>query len=285
MADIETDPQIAEGTPAEEAPVDVDMDAGEGEGEGGAGQEETGLPEIEPEEEKRVTFLDYLKSPIIAIEVGTGEDQTILHAHQDMLIKSPYFAEKCAEFSEGEKNRRIYLPHDDLTATGSVLEYLYNNEYFPRRVSPGHKSSEVEADPSIPFPDNEGESLLRHARVYTLADKFRLPALKSLAHSKISKTQSNAKGEIAYARFVYKETSAEDKTIRKPVAAFWAQRSHVLRHQAEEEFRTMCLEFPQFGFDVLTIVLDNKEKTGAPRGEPSVSVPASGRKRARVSQG
>ncbi|KAF2805473.1 uncharacterized protein BDZ99DRAFT_466463 [Mytilinidion resinicola] len=277
MADIETDPQISEGTPN----VDVDM----GEGEGGAGQEETGLPEIEPEKEKRVTFLDFLKSPIVAIDIGTGEDQTTLHAHQDMLIKSPYFAEICANFSEGETDRRISLPHDNLTATGSVLEYLYNDEYFPRRLSPGHKSSEVETDPSIPLPDNNGESLLRHARVYTLADKFRLPALKSLAHSKISKTQSNAKGEIAYARFVYKETSAEDKTIRKPVAAFWATRSHVLRHQAEDEFRAMCLEFPQFGFDVLSLVLDKQEKTGAPRGEASVNVPVSGRKRARVSQG
>jgi hypothetical protein len=183
------------------------------------------------------------------------------------------------------QNRRISLPHDDLTAVGSVLEYLYNGEYFPKRLHPGSKSSDLEIDPSVPMPDNSGESLLRHARVYTLASKFRLPVLKSLAHSKISKTQSNAKGEIAYARFVYKETAAEDEKIRKPVAAFWAQRSHVLRHSAEDEFRAMCLEFPQFGFDVLTMVLDQREKKGEPRGEPSVAVSASGRKRARHSQG
>jgi hypothetical protein len=169
-------------------------------------------------------------------------------------------------------------------AVGSILEYLYNGEYFPKRLSTS-KDSSLEHDPSVPVPDNEGIALLRHARVYTLADKFQLPALKSLAHAKIHRTSSNAKGEIAYARFVYKETSREDTTIRKPVAAFWATRSHVLRHEAENEFRSMCLEFPQFGFDVLSLVLDAKEKQKEPSGHASGSpVVHTGRKRARLSQ-
>ena len=41
-------------------------------------------------------------------------------------------------------------------------------------------------------------------------------------------------------------------SIRAPVANFWATRSHTLRSEAEEEFRSMCLEFPQFGYDVLS---------------------------------
>lgn len=117
----------------------------------------------------------------------------------------------------------------------------------------------MEHDPTVPH-DNDGVALLRHARVYTLAQRFGLPALAALAHKKIHLTSSTAKGEIAYARFVYKETSADDENIRKPVAAFWASRSYVLRHEAEQEFRRMCLEFPQFGFDVLSLVLDAQEK-------------------------
>ena len=115
-----------------------------------------------------------------------------------------------------------------------------------------------------------------------------MPALRSLAHSKIHRTRSTAKGEIAYARYVYKETSKDDVTIRKPVAAFWATRSHVLRHEAELEFRAMCLEFPQFGFDVLSLVLDQREKQRVPavQVEAATSSPHAGpgRKRARVSQ-
>jgi len=116
--------------------------------------------------------------------------------------------------------------------------------------------------------------------------------LKQLAHSKIHRTTSTALGEIQYARYVYKTTLPTDTTIRKPIATFWATRSHVLRHEAEEEFRAMCLEYPQFGFDVLSLVLDHKEQSDGSAGGVSqiatVGVPVAdtpsttrGRKRAR----
>jgi hypothetical protein len=88
--------------------------------------------------------------------------------------------------------------------------------------------------------------------VYTLAELLGLPALKSLASSKIHCVNSTAKGEIAYARYVYAHTSPDDAAIRAPVVNFWATRSHTLRAEAEDEFRQMCLEFPQFGYDVLS---------------------------------
>jgi hypothetical protein len=173
---------------------------------------------------------------------------------------------------------------------GSVIEYLYTGEYFPKKTSAA-RDAPLEKDPRQPSTDNDGLGLLVHARIYTLADRLQLPELKSLAHSKIHRTASTAKGELAYARYVYKESNPEDSTIRKPVAAFWATRSYSLRHDAEPEFRAMCLEFPQFSYDVLQLVLDQQEKSRqrvgddgpSSRGGPSV-VPGSSRKRARVSQ-
>jgi hypothetical protein len=169
---------------------------------------------------------------------------------------------------------------------GSVIEYLYTGEYFPRRTSSSRDSS-LETDPRLPASDDSGLGLLVHARIYTLADRLALPDLKSLSHSKIHRTASTAKGELAYARYVYAESNPEDTTIRKPVAAFWASRSYNLRHDAEPQFRAMCLEFPQFSYDVLQLVLDAQEKKrgGAEevRSGPQV-VPGSTRKRARVSQ-
>lgn len=115
---------------------------------------------------------------------------------------------------------------------------------------PGQRS--LEKDPSIPDVDMTGDQLLKHAKVYTLAEKFGLPHLKNLASSKIHCVNSTAKGEIAYARYVYEFTSKDDTSIRAPVANFWAMRSHTLRAEAEDEFRSLCLEFPQFGYDVLS---------------------------------
>lgn len=76
--------------------------------------------------------------------------------------------------------------------------------------------------------------------------------LRTLASSKIHCVNSTAKGEITYARYVYQYTRKDDTAVRAPVANFWATRSHTLRAEAEEEFRGLCLEFPQFGYDVLS---------------------------------
>jgi len=133
---------------------------------------------------------------------------------------------------------------------GCFLEFLYTGDYFPKKL-PGQRT--LEKDPSIPDVDMTGDQLLKHAKVYTLAEKFGLVHLKNLASSKIHCVNSTAKGEIAYARYIYEYTSKDDTSIRVPVANFWATRSHTLRSEAEEEFRALCLEFPQFGYDVLSM--------------------------------
>lgn len=188
-----------------------------------------------------------------------------------MLTPSPYFAELLAD----ETSRTVTLDEFEVDSVGCFLQYQYTGEYFPRRLPGSHDA--LESDPSQPATDDDGTQLLKHARVYTLAERLGLPDLKQLAHSKIHRVQSTAKGEIAYARYVYQHTEPTDVTIRKPVAAFWATRSHVLRHEAETEFRTLCLEFPQFGFDVLSLVLDQKEKRAPEEGVAK----GSARKRAR----
>lgn len=118
----------------------------------------------------------------------------------------------------------------------------------------------MQSDPTQTAIDDTGVQLLKHARVYTLAGKLGIDHLKTLSHSKIHLVTSTAIAEIAYARYVYSNTSRSDLTIRKPVASFWGQRSHVLRHETEGSFKAMCLEYPEFAFDVLSFVLDVEEK-------------------------
>ena len=246
-----------------------------------------------------------MKSPVIEVLVGSGEAKTTYSAHKAVILKSPEFAKQVESLAPGAvclahstarrahvdilQPRQITYPDCDVDAMGSVIEYLYTGEYFPKKTSSA-RDAPLEKDPRQPVPDDDGAGLLVHARVYTLAERLGLPELRSLAHSKIHRTASTAKGELAYARFVYKESNPDDQTIRKPVAAFWATRSYSLRHDAEPEFKAMCLEFPQFSYDVLQLVLDQQEKSrgrgsddGPGRSGPSV-VPGSTRKRARVSQ-
>ena len=176
-------------------------------------------------------------------------------AHQALLISSPFLASAIAPESEKPKTV-VDLANEDLDATSAVLEYLYTSEYFPHKVS----STSLQSDPSLPPVDDTGDQLLKHAKVYTLAEKLGIPALRTLSLSKIHLVNSNSVAELAYARYVYSHTTAEDTTIRKPVASFWGQRSHVLRHETEGTFRQMCLQYPEFGFDVLSFVLDAEER-------------------------
>lgn len=141
------------------------------------------------------------------------------------------------------------MPGEDIEAVGCFLEFLYTGEYFPKKV-PGTRA--LESDPSLPKVDETGVQLLKHARVYTLANKFGVASLRTLASSKIHCINSTAKGEIAYAEYVYAFTTEADTTIRAPIANFWASRSHTLRAEAEPEFKTLCLRYPQFGYDVLS---------------------------------
>lgn len=200
-------------------------------------------------------------------------------AHKAIVEQSLFLKEQIS--SQADDDLVVYLPEESLDAVGCFLPYQYTGEYFPRRLT--NIPDGLEPDPSIPAVDDTGDQLLKHARVYTLAEKLGLPELKTLAHSKIHRINSTAVGEIAYARFVYGNTPTNDYIIRKPVAAFWATRSHVLRHEAEAEFKAMCLEFPQFGFDVLSLVLDQREKRAREREEDGTPGGGKGRKRLRPS--
>ncbi|KAI0392922.1 hypothetical protein F5Y17DRAFT_332258 [Xylariaceae sp. FL0594] len=254
---------------------DVEMIEGE-EVESGTGPV---LPFAEGgETEPRTSFTSYLMSPVVTLIVGSGENETILTAHQGLLTQSPFFAQACAAFADDGSPRQIDLANDELDAVGCFLEYLYTGDYFPKKL-PGQR--QLEQDPALPTVDETGEQLLKHARVYTLAEKFGIEKLKHLASSKIHCVNSTAKGEITYARYVYQHTSPDDQTVRAPVAVFWATRSHTLRAEAEDEFRSLCLEFPQFGYDVLTRVLDEKLKRE--RNEKMTPGTSSTRKRARHS--
>ena len=268
----------AEGNLPEDASIGADIEMVE-DHEAAEGQDDhtaSELPFAEEEAvEPRMGFLNYLMSPIVTLLIGQ-ESQTLLSAHQALLTQSPYFQEICTGFVDDgtvstsfadrrttapgatpdfsanvsrQQPRQIELPGEDMDAVGCFLEFLYTGEYFPRKVA-GQRV--LEADPSLPAVDDTGDQLLKHARVYTLAEKFGVERLKTLASSKIHCINSTAKGEIAYARYVYAYTDADDKAVRAPIASFWATRSHTLRAEAEDEFKSLCLEYPQFGYEVLS---------------------------------
>lgn len=45
-----------------------------------------------------LTYVDYLASPVMKLNVTEGDNTTILSAHEALLKKSPFFLEACAQF-------------------------------------------------------------------------------------------------------------------------------------------------------------------------------------------
>lgn len=232
----------------------------------------------------------FLTSPIVEIIVGRGDDQTVLTAHQNLLEESPFLTKFVNKFESSgpvrrfpscknhcmekldtgliDGQRRISLPDENVDAFGCFLQFQYTRDYTTAQSETPNESQQ-----------RSGEELLRHARIYTLADKLGLPALKSLAHSKIHHVKGTSSGELAYARYVYTHTPPTDTDIRKPVASYWAIEGPTLRHNVAEEWKKLCLEVPEFTFDVLTMVMDRKEKQS--RSEVDAAVRGSARKRLR----
>jgi hypothetical protein len=66
-----------------------------------------GLPFQEDEEDEyvsmRIPFVDHLKSPTVELLIGEDEKQTLLTAHQALLVQSPFFEDACTQFGDSAK--------------------------------------------------------------------------------------------------------------------------------------------------------------------------------------
>jgi hypothetical protein len=76
--------------------IDAVLDAANGDAENGLPFQEEAMEDIPV----RTTYIDYLKSPVIGLLVGQGDEQALLTAHQGLLTRSPWFADACAKFDD-----------------------------------------------------------------------------------------------------------------------------------------------------------------------------------------
>ncbi|KAJ6024235.1 hypothetical protein N7540_005032 [Penicillium herquei] len=217
----------------------------------------------------------FLTSLVVEFVIGEVENETVLTAHQDLLLESPVLKQWIDAFDDSSP-RRIELPSEDAKTFSCFLEYQYTHNYSIQLKSNNSLLSNG---------DEEGQLLIRHAQVYTLAKKLGLTKLEKSAHNKIHSVKSTPMGELIYARFIYTQTNAADLTIRRPVAHYWATQGHILRRDLKDEFRLLCNEMPEFSYDLLSIMLNQRESKMEKETEKTTdldsNVPGSARKRPR----
>jgi hypothetical protein len=99
-----------------------------------------------------------------------GPAQRLFAAHEDVLSKSPYFAQACrAQFFEAA-NKRIELTNEDPEVFSAVLEYLYKGDYTPHLAHDKKRQSFYLTKTEGQMPDvtvqYNGTSVLKDTVVY-----------------------------------------------------------------------------------------------------------------------
>ncbi|KAI9824479.1 MAG: hypothetical protein M1826_007342 [Phylliscum demangeonii] len=140
---------------------------------------------VEVSVESTCTVEDGTKTSTYQSEIFTlvvGSKPAVFTAHHEVLIKSPFFRAACDGSWREAALRSIVLKDDDPGLITLMLDYLYAEEYEPRivtedkRESLSHRSDDEEIRVT---------ELSLQARLYCVAEKYRLQGLKLLAIRKM----------------------------------------------------------------------------------------------------
>lgn len=173
-----------------------------------------------------------LNSAIITVAVG--KDQRLFAAHEDVLTRSPWFAEACRDqFFSSPGQRRISLPDEEPEVFSAILEYLYKGDYYPRllhdrkrntwSLEDGQDLTDQLDEKKIAglnesatiYHHGMGDYILRDTAVYCSALRFALPDLQRLALRKQGlQTGIDVATILRSARFAYANTPPSDSRLR-----------------------------------------------------------------------
>ena len=176
-----------------------------------------------------------LNSSIITIVVG--KEQRLFAAHDEVLCRSPWFANVLRDhFFDSQK--RLILSDEDPTVFSHVLEYLYKGDYHPLLIHDqkrdtwkledmpddvtmtprsvrtqksfvGFNESATMYDPGV------GGYILRDTALYCAAGHYGLPALQRLAIRKQGLTTGiDVVTILNSARYAYEHTLESDSKLR-----------------------------------------------------------------------
>lgn len=164
-------------------------------------------------------IISALNSAIITIAVGS--EQRLFACHEDVIGKSPYFAECCrGQFFESTK--RFSLPSETPEVFSAILEYLYKGDYTPRMNfdKKGNKwylengGTDEATNESVIY-TRTGIPILKDTAIYCSGDRYHLPGLQRLALKKQG-LQSGIQCStiLSSARYAYANTPASDSKLR-----------------------------------------------------------------------
>ncbi|OCL09392.1 POZ domain-containing protein [Glonium stellatum] len=191
----------------------------------------------------QVALKEYLNSPNFSdVTIRCeGED---FKAHRLVLCaQSKWFFKACNGDWKEATERVIDLPDDKLPVVEAMLDFFYRFDY------------QATSSPMI-----------FNAKVYSIADKYDIPTLKSHALGKFRKSVETCWGMDDFPlaiREVYSSTLDNDRGLRDLVVKAACEHADAL--SKEPEFRTALEEASSFAADVVLSMAKGRPKQTTPR--------------------
>ncbi|CAH0056208.1 unnamed protein product [Clonostachys solani] len=165
------------------------------------------------------------------LTVICGDDKYLVHKAV-ICPRSTFFEGACRHNFKEAITGEINLPADDPTAVKIMMNHFYNLNY-----SDGSATTS-ETDPALPGDKTSKFSLLVHAKVYSLAEKYGIASLKKLA---VDKFERQARKELDGEDFLeaaveaYTGTVQADRELRDEVVRTITLHMDVLKQESFRE--------------------------------------------------
>ncbi|KAI1496418.1 BTB/POZ protein [Biscogniauxia marginata] len=175
--------------------------------------------------------------------------------------RSKFFAKACSgDFKEG-RDGTIELPEDDPQIVNIMIYYLYHLDYDASSLMRKANDTEDELTRNIPAPQPCYPTLVVHAKVYALAEKYFLDSLKALSTQKFEKIALNynprsrvPEGLVESMQEVYTSTVDTDRGLRDVVIKAFHKHKALL---GSAEVREVLKEIPLLTYELLMYVYQN----------------------------
>lgn len=238
-----------------------------------------------------------LNSAIVTVSVGPS--QRLFAAHEDVLIKSQYFAQACrAQFFEAA-GKRIDLPTEEPEVFSAVLEYLYKGDYSPKLIYDKKRAtwllddSETPGSESTIHSNGVGGSVLKDTIIYVSvplclppphipkltplpcsAHRYALPELQRLALKKQG-LQSGVQCStiLSSARFAYAHTPASDSKLRAHYLALIIRSRNTFKRSGTMQMEMEAGGSPLF-FDLFVAMVNHLVSSSTAYPSPHRRVPS-----------
>jgi hypothetical protein len=139
-----------------------------------------------------------------------------------------------------------------------MISFFYSQDYFDVSSEPNLNNEMQLAVVDSIIPVTLASPLLTHAKVYVMAEKYDVPALKALSKEKYEAAVSTAWNDFIFTKslkLIYDETPDSDRVMRDIAAK--AAASHLAQLLERGEFLGLCKTNGEIGVDILKASLSS----------------------------